>query len=648
MIIKQLTLHNFGVYAETNVFTFEGRKPIVLIGGMNGRGKTTFLDAVLLALYGSNSIAYIESVYKSYGQYLKSFVNQNDGTFKTYIALEFVIGSKTIDTYTVRRSWAGDKKRVLEQIQVWKNGAEDDFLTGNWPLFVESLMPSGLSSFFFFDGEKIAELAVEETSEQMKESIKMLLGISVIDSLQGDLMRVANRAEKQQPDSSTLQMIDALRLQRDKRAADLTQAKREIAALISEREQYTQQVEAKKQEYSAKGGDIYAQRQQIYSKRTSIVSRMEAIEDRLRSDAASELPLAMVRNLLQAIHQKGKSEHEKKLLVSALVKLEALFGEYDQANGSEREIIARFIEYVRGTAKPDSESYFEGLSDSSLSKLKVLLDSRLEVNCKDVRRRKKELLELHKQKEQLDNYLSVEIDEKTITMLYRQIRELEQNVIDLDVQIKRKEEECRSLNRKSMAATSAFKRNLDSFIKKAEFNDDSDRVLKYSHMALEILEEYKKRLQKRKVSAVAETMTECYKALANKTTLIHQIEMDEGTLDLKYIGPDGSEVNRASLSAGEKQLMVISLLWALAICSKKKLPVIIDTPLSRLDSAHRSSVIQTYFPQASEQTIILSTDTEIDKVYYSMMKPNIGDEFTLVYDNETKSTTISRGYFPGV
>ena len=61
MIIKKLVLHNFGVYASTNVFEFKGNKPIVLIGGMNGRGKTTFLEAVLLALYGSNSFAYNES-----------------------------------------------------------------------------------------------------------------------------------------------------------------------------------------------------------------------------------------------------------------------------------------------------------------------------------------------------------------------------------------------------------------------------------------------------------------------------------------------------------------------------------------------------------------------------------------------------------
>lgn len=115
-----------------------------------------------------------------------------------------------------------------------------------------------------------------------------------------------------------------------------------------------------------------------------------------------------------------------------------------------------------------------------------------------------------------------------------------------------------------------------------------------------------------------------------------------------YIDYNGNEIDKSSLSAGEKQLMVISLLWSLALCSKKKLPVIIDTPLSRLDSAHRESLIKTYFPYASEQTIILSTDSEINQEYHDMMKDDIGDEFTLVYDDISKSTTIQKGYFAEV
>ena len=138
------------------------------------------------------------------------------------------------------------------------------------------------------------------------------------------------------------------------------------------------------------------------------------------------------------------------------------------------------------------------------------------------------------------------------------------------------------------------------------------------------------------------------KKLANKKNLINKIVMESDSLTIKYLSEDGIEVSQDSLSAGEQQLMVISILWALSICSKKKLPVIIDTPLSRLDSLHRTALINTYFPNAGEQTIILSTDSEIDYMYYNLMKENVGDEFTLRYDEKTKSTSIEHGYLTGV
>lgn len=121
--------------------------------------------------------------------------------------------------------------------------------------------------------------------------------------------------------------------------------------------------------------------------------------------------------------------------------------------------------------------------------------------------------------------------------------------------------------------------------------------------------------------------------------------MSDKTLDFTYLDSSNEVVPNSSLSAGERQLMVISLLWALAICSRKELPVIIDTPLSRLDSNHRASLVTTYFPQASKQTIILSTDSEIDHRYYELMKDNVGDEYTLVYDDKKKCSTIRQGYF---
>lgn len=645
MIIKELTLHNFGVYASTNRFDFHGEKPIVLIGGMNGRGKTTFLEAVLLALYGSNSFAYNESKYKTFGQYLKSFVNVADGTLVTYIDLEFTMDSDRKENYRIHREWSGDKKRVVEAIRVHKDGEYNSFLTDNWTMFIENILPSGLSNFFFFDGEKIAELAVESTSTQMKESIKTLLGISVLDLLKGDLGRIINKVTKNQKVNAEVTELETLRLKKDLAVKALKDIDTELDTLKEEKVFVSQKLEKKQREYSAKGGDIVMQRQELFQRRSAISSKIDAIKEQLLADSASELPLVLVTDLLRNIREKAEIEQDQRMLSTALKKMLLLLPEYANAHRADEDAAGRFVDYI-GNKMETTKSFVPcNLSDTSLFKLQVLLDEQLLAAKFAISDRKADFEKMSAEAEQMDSYMSVDIDEKAIAKLYRQIKELEQKIIEIDVKISKKIDERKTANGQTITATSLFNRRVEAYLKRVEINDDGERIVKYSHMATAILEEYKVRLQRNKIHVVAETMTACYKKLANKKNLINRIEMDPATLDLRYLNVDGEEVNKASLSAGEKQLMVISLLWALALSSKKKLPVIIDTPLSRLDSAHRVSLIQTYFPQASEQTIILSTDSEIDHMYYEIMKENIGDEFTLVYDDNSKSTSIHQGYF---
>lgn len=270
---KKLVLHNFGVYASDNVYEFNKDKPVVLIGGMNGRGKTTFLEAILLALYGANSFAVSESSHKSYGQYLRAHVNTADGTLESYVELEFDMNAdEDMNTYTVRRSWTSKARRMTDSVQVMKNGIADPFLSKNWAMFVESVLPSGLANFFFFDGEKIAELASGETNEAMKNAIKSLLGINVIDSLSSDLQRIMNRLNAEHIENYESTRVEELRAIRDEKEAVCKQIDDQITALESERTELGKKLDKKEQEYKAKGGDINAQAQDLYTEKESLMA----------------------------------------------------------------------------------------------------------------------------------------------------------------------------------------------------------------------------------------------------------------------------------------------------------------------------------------------------------------------------------------
>ena len=644
MILKKLTMHNFGVYASTNQFEFHGGKPVVLIGGMNGRGKTTFLEAVLLGLYGANSFAYTESKFKTYGQYLKSYVNKSDGTKQTYIELEFSLDGSNEEVYLIHREWDGNDQRIREKIWVKKNGIDNSFLTENWPMFVENILPSALSSFFFFDGEKIAELAVENTNTQMKESIKALLGISVLDLLNNDLGRIISRLSVTVTEDQDLVYLEQLRQKRDSAIEDLNNVDDEIRQLVKKIEGLNIELEKKNSEYAVKGGDIVEQRHDLMRQRAQQQALLERYDDDFLEQVAGEMPLKLVKELLFDIEIQGTMEQSYKTSVMATDKVRNLYKDFVSKHPETNDILSEFIKFVQADNDAHKQEEVYGLSNNTLYQVKRLNSYQLKECIEHIKMQMERRNESQKKIDEIDNYLSVDIDEKVLNRIFKRIKELEKEILTEEVNLTALQQKRTTLHGAAMIAENEFNKGAEQVLSSFEAEDDDKRIVKYAHMAIKIIKNYRIRLQENKADVLARTMTDCYRKLAYKKHLIKEIQMDPVTLDLHYLNGKGEEIEKKKLSAGEKQLMVISLLWALAICSKKKLPVIIDTPLSRLDSIHREALITTYFPNASDQTIILSTDSEIDRKYYELLKPHIGDEFTLVYDDDLMKTSIKKGY----
>lgn len=645
MIINRLTMHNFGVYAGTNIFEFTHKKPIVLIGGMNGRGKTTFLEAILLSLYGANSTAYKESKYNSYNQYLRSYVNRSHWSQSSYVELEFVLNESTNDTYVVRREWDALSKITKEKICVQQNGIYSEFLTKNWAMFVESILPSALSSFYFFDGEKIAELAVAKTDVQMKESIRSMLGITILEVLKKDLGRTIRRINKKGKSNEPSSKLDGLREERDQAISKLEQIDESVRLAVEKVETIQDELEELHKRYELQGGAVLEQRQKLIQKRAAIQTEITQNAESLIGMAATELPMVLVRDLISQIKLQAEDEHNDFIMQQALEQMDAYLsdfaGEHPDSTGASRA----FVDFVRKQIEKNATHQIYEMSDHALFQINELVESTLQESIDHTKTVFSNKIALKRQLDEVDSYLTLDINENELAAIYDQIKTNEAKLIEAQVELNQLQQERSSVNAVVIAKTAEYNRDVETYLQKIELQEDSDRLLKYSNMALRMVDAYALELQKRKTGTLGKTITECYKKLANKKNLIQEIVMDAETLDLQYLDEKGDTVSKESLSAGEKQLMVIAILWALALCSKKKLPVIIDTPLSRLDSQHRASIISTYFPNASDQTIILSTDTEIDHNYYDMMKESVGDEFTLIYSEETKSTSIEKGYF---
>ena len=641
MRLIRLELNNFGVYRGLNIFAFEGQKPVVLIGGMNGRGKTTFLEAVLAALYGANSIAFKESGYSTFGQYLRAHTNTDTDQLDAHIELEFENTRDDVsERLSVRREWDTSSKHVFVETAVMKNGVLDAFLTENWSSYIEDILPHALSGFFFFDGEKIAELAIDGSNSQIRESIRSLLGVSIVDVLRRDLKTICKRLGKAKSSESLAEDLEASANEVDELKARLAGIDEEITEQLKNEAALEKSLEIMRTQYISVGGEAAANRAAQEERMKGIRERIKENDERGVALSASNAPLVMFSDLLPSLLEAAEANYEKRVMAEAISRLEEALASYE----GETANVANFLGYAKKAYPERNELNLDGVTAEGLAELTYVVKE-IPSLCAEYELYVNRKAGLEAQLSEIEDFLSVTIDETAVKDIGIALDQTAKKLADTRAILNAYEEERSSINGEFIRKSAEYKRVMHSYLDDLNELEDDSRALRYSHIADEIFERYSIKIQESKVGKLAETISKCYRELANKKSLISRISMDPRTLEITYMGLDGNPVERQLLSAGEKQLMVIAILWALAKCSDKKLPVIIDTPLARLDSAHRLAVVSSYFPNASDQTIILSTDSEIFGEYYTALKPNVSDEFTLVYSDETRATTIQRGYF---
>ena len=153
------------------------------------------------------------------------------------------------------------------------------------------------------------------------------------------------------------------------------------------------------------------------------------------------------------------------------------------------------------------------------------------------------------------------------------------------------------------------------------------------------------RATERKISRLSDLITESFRYLLRKQTMVDRIHIDPASFAITLYNEAGHALSRERLSEGEKQIFAISILWGLARASAHPLPAIIDTPMARLDAVHRRNLVERYFPDASHQVLILSTDTEVDRQYYQALEPHIARAYHLRYDEQSRATHAEEGYF---
>ena len=202
MIIKKITLCNFGSYEGVNTFSTDVEKDrnIILFGGKNGAGKTTLFTAIRICLYG-----YISMGYKSKNSYylsaIKKLINNNAKLIRptdSTVSLTLKINKGTwVDEYLVTRSWMLDDT-LTENFYVKKNGESlSSEEIADFEKYIFNAIPPELFNLFFFDGERIADFFLErDGTKHLKDAFLTLCGYDIFDIMQTNLRRIAAANEK--------------------------------------------------------------------------------------------------------------------------------------------------------------------------------------------------------------------------------------------------------------------------------------------------------------------------------------------------------------------------------------------------------------------------------------------------------------------
>jgi DNA sulfur modification protein DndD len=158
------------------------------------------------------------------------------------------------------------------------------------------------------------------------------------------------------------------------------------------------------------------------------------------------------------------------------------------------------------------------------------------------------------------------------------------------------------------------------------------------------LDEFIKVILASKTEELGSTITQMYQKLANKEDLIKEIKIDPDSFTTILSNTKGENINKNELSAGEKEIYALSILWGLSKLSKSQLPVIVDSLLARLDTSHVDKIVKNFFPNAGDQVIVFSHDREVDERLYKKILPHISRSYLLSLEGDEKEK-VKNGYF---
>ncbi len=694
MKINSILLYNFGSYEGETVFdtraTDDGRN-IVLIGGKNGAGKTTLFTAMRVCLYGFMSMGY-KNINSFYNRAIIKLINNSAKLRRPADAhVEMQIGLNNgheVDVYTLRRSWTLTDA-LSESFTVAKNGMTlSAEAVADFEKYLLSLIPPELFNLYFFDGEKIADFFLEEGSNaRIKDAFLTLCGYDTFEIMCKNFKRIGSSKTHGSPD-----LDEYLAAKEALTAAQMTQQDltARLNQCIDEMDTCEADIDALEKAYHQSGGVSQDEWNQKLFTLKEEEKKRETYNAILRKWVNELIPFLMIRDQIATLKKQIEKENSAQKFHN--------FREVLETPAVRRLLKSDFSAIINAAATQFSDSG-EVILDLSLEQSALLLahinqilDFEVEKVAKYKRAIKRSLSVTAKIRQELDSSSISSVQE--YMQKRAQLFESKSLLLVQRIELERQLTEHKDALQQAEAHLSRVQARLEEELKQASITDISAR-------AIIMLDKLQHTLYRKQIEKVEAFFRKEIKMLMRKSRFIDDIRIDDefntriyrndeikvtrlvealktnteaqliamfgkaaltelqaisGATDLdamtKYFSKLKNtivvlpvEIDKTSLSNGEKQIFIMALYHSLVQLCNHEIPFIIDTPFARIDTEHRRNISTHFFCKLNGQVFILSTNEEINSAHVQIMGDRIAATYMLENTDNKRTTVVSNQYF---
>jgi DNA sulfur modification protein DndD len=645
---KGIGVQNLGPFRERQYIDLQVRssRPIILVKALNGSGKTTLLTCLQVALYGAKALGNART--SDYEQLIRG-LHRQDAKGLARVDLDIRIETDgERDDITVSREWSLTGSKLSERLSVHRDGSQDFQLCEDWDEYLDNILPAELVQLFLFDGEKIEALANPKTlPDMLRRATEAFLGIGGIDSLSKDLVAVERRA-----------LLHAKEVSSDYEAAreELAELERQhslieeavdiLSQTLPNAEQLFENARTAYKRFSAEaqrsGLSAYQQAAQIRAAEQDARLRVTEAAIAVREALADPLvPLAGLGDLWKAYETLWCQESSAKTMKQLLSEIErrdrrVLRELTTQVSTPSlnvvKQVLAADSKRYRATAKANMVLQ-DAPDPQSLAPQVAAAANRYRAAVEQLATARARLADLERkvaaipQGEQLADLLAeLEVLASAQSKAEAQLASIQQQLAD----------------HQSNRAHLAIRLNAARMRMSREFRGQAQdqKAIAAGQRTRSVLAVFKDRLLASKATWLSKMITEEFRGLMRKQRLVTSVHVDPDTYAVSIVGAEGNELPMERLSAGERQLLAVAVLSALIRERKGRFPVVVDTPLARLDRTHREALIRRFFAKVSHQVMVLSTDEEVEGSVFDEMSKYTSAAYLIEFSDERRSSAV--------